>query len=359
MLSARTETILKSIVEQYIVGQVPVPSQSVLAHCDLGVSPATVRNEMAHLEEAGYITRPHLSAGGVPSDMGYRYYVESLIDLELPLVEQRLITHLFHQVETEIEEWLRLGASVIARIAQNVAVVTEPKPTGCRFKHLELVGLQESLALVVLVLRGAKVRQQLITFDQVTSQPGLTAIAGRLNDAYGDLTSSQIQAKTISLSPVEQQITDCVLNMMQAENERQYDEPYLDGLHFIVNQPEFAHAHRLQGLMQAVEHRNLLRVIIPPQLDIEKVMVVIGKENEAEVIHDCSVVICQYGLRDEAIGAIGVVGPTRMPYSRVIPAVSYLSLVLSQLVAGLYGDKYEGVDTDVTPRFGRKPNRRR
>ena len=344
MLSPRTETILKSIVEQYIDRRVPVPSQGILAQCELGVSPATVRNEMAHLEEAGYIIRPHPSAGGMPSDKGYRYYVESLIDLELPLAEQRLITHLFHQVEREIEEWLRLAAAVIARMAQNVAIVTRPKPVGCRFKHLELVALQDSLALVVLVFRGARVKQQLITFDQIITQPGLTAIATKLNDAYGDLASLQIQAKAISLSPAEQEITDCVLKIMRAEDEQQHDEPYFDGLHFIVNQPEFADAHRLQGLMQVVEHGNLLKVIIPPQLDTQKVMVVIGKENEAEVIRDCSVVISQYGASDEAVGTIGVVGPTRMPYARTITTVSYLSLVLGWLLAELYSKKHEGVD---------------
>jgi heat-inducible transcriptional repressor len=299
---------------------------------------------MAHLEEEGYITRPHPSAGGIPSDRGYRYYVESLIDLGLAVGEQRLITHLFHQVEREVEEWLRLAAAVTARIAQNVAVVTNPKPVGSRFKHLELVTIQDLLALVVLVLHGARVKQQLTTFDQVMTQPGLTSIATKLNDAYRDLTSSQIQAKLVSLSPAEQQIVDCVLRMMRAEDEQQYDEPYLDGLHFIVSQPEFAGAHRLRALMEAVEHKSLLRAILPSQLDTRTVKVVIGKENEAEVIHECSVVICQYGLRDEAIGTIGVVGPTRMSYARVIPAVSYLSLVLSRLVAELYGTKYEGLE---------------
>ncbi len=344
MLTTRTEAILKSIVEQYIVGQLPVPSQSIVAHSELGISPATIRNEMARLEEEGYITRPHTSAGGIPTDRGYRYYVESLVDLELPSAERRLITHLFHQVEKEIDEWLRLAASVVARMAQNVAVVTKPKPVGCRFKHLELVALQESVALVVLVLRGARVKQQLTTFDQVMTQLRLTAIAGRLSDAYGDLTSSQIQAKVVSLSPVEQQITDCVLKMMQAEDEQQYDEPYLDGLHFIVSQPEFVRAHQLQGLMQVVEHGNLLRIIVTPQMDVQKVTVYIGRENEAEVIHDCSVVISRYGTPDEAVGTIGVIGPTRMPYARTIPAVGYLSLVLSRMVSELFGKKYEGVD---------------
>jgi len=337
MLSARTETILNSIVRRYITRAVPVPSQSLVNDPDLGVSPATIRNEMAYLEREGYITRPHPSAGSIPSDKGYRYYVDSLTDMKLPLAEQRLISHLFHQVEWELEQWLSLAATLMAQLAQNVAIVATPKPADCQFKHLELVALQDSLALAVLVLHGARVRQQLITFDQVISQPELTAIANKLNAAYSDLTSAQISAKGIALSPTEKQLTDCLIKIMQAEDEQEYEEPYLNGLHFMLSQPEFAHSQRVLALMELVEHRNLLRTIIPQSLAEHGVQVVIGKENKAEVIQNYSVVISRYGLPDEAVGTISVVGPTRMPYARTISTVGYLSSVLSGLLAELYG----------------------
>jgi len=224
-------------VEQYITRAIPVPSQGIFNDYELRISPATIRNEMAYLEQEGYITRRYPSAGSIPSDKGYRYYVESLSDIKLPLTEQRLISHLFHQVETELAEWLSLAVTVIAQLAQNLAVVTMPKPVGCYFKHLELVALQDSLALVILVLRGARVKQQLITFDQVIPQPGLTAIANKLNTAYSGLSSQQILAKGMGLSPTEQQVTDCLLKIMEAEDEQGYEEPYLDGLHFMLNQP--------------------------------------------------------------------------------------------------------------------------
>ena len=339
MLSPRAGTILKSIVGQYIVKGMPVSSQSITTDYELGVSPATIRNEMAHLEQEGYIIRPHPSAGSIPSDKGYRYYVETLTDIELPLAEQRLISHLFHQVERELEEWLRLAAALTARFVQNVAVVTMPKPTNCRFKHIELVALQNSLALVVLVLRGARVKQQLIIFDQVITQPELTTTANKLNAAYSGLTRPQILAKATGLSTTEQQVTDCLLKIMQAEDEQEYEEPYLDGLHFMINQPEFALSHRVLALMELIEQRNLLKAIIPPELASHGVQIIIGKENKAEVIRDYSVVIRQYGLPDEAVGTIGIVGPTRMPYARAISTVGYLSSVLSELVAELYGGK--------------------
>jgi heat-inducible transcriptional repressor len=337
MLFPRTETILKSIVGEYIAKATPVPSEVIARDYELGISPATIRNEMAYLEQEGYIFRPHPSAGSIPSDKGYRYYVESLKGVGLPLAERRLISHLFHQVERELEEWLSLSATLIAQLVQNIAVVTMPKLVDCRFKYLELVALQDSLALVILVLRGARVKQQLITFDQSMSQPRLTAIANKLNAAYSGLTSSQILAKAVELSSGEQQVTDCLVKIMRAEDEQEYEKPCLDGLHFMLNQPEFVHSQGMLALMELVEHRNLLPTIIPQGLASHGVQVIIGRENRAEVIHNYSVVISRYGLSREAVGTIGVVGPTRMPYGRAISAVDYIASVLSELVDELYG----------------------
>ncbi len=337
MLATRTATILKSIVGQYITRATPVPSQSILADCGLKVSPATIRNDMAHLEQEGYIIRPHTSAGGIPSDRGYRYYVESIGDVRLPPAEQRFVSHLFHQVETELDKWLNLSVTVIAQMVQNAALVTTPKPEARRFKHLELVSLQDSVALLIIVLSGANVRQQLITFGQAMPQAELSALAAKLSAAYADLTSPQIQDKSRELSPVEKQITDCLITLMKAGESQKYEEQYLDGLHFMLSQPEFAHGQRMLALMELVEERNLLGKIMPSKIDQDNVQVIIGKENNTEVAQDYSLVIRQYGLSGEATGTICVLGPTRMPYARTIATVNYLSIILSLLMAKLYG----------------------
>ncbi len=337
MLPVRTETILKSIVEQYITRAMPVPSQGIVNNYRLGVSPATIRNEMAHLEQEGYITRLHPSSGSVPSDKGYRYYVESLSDINLPLAEQRLISHLFHQVERELAEWLSLASTITAQLTQNMAIVSMPKPVDCQFKYLELVALQDSLVLVVLILHGARIKQRLINFDQVISQPELTTITNKLNAAYSGLTSSQILAKGVALSPAEQRVTDCLVKIMKAEDEQEYEEPYFSGLHFMLSQPEFTYSQRMLALMELAEHRNLLRIITPRGLPSYGVQVVIGKENKAEVIRNYSVVISRYGQPEQAVGTIGVIGPTRMPYAHTISVVDYLSSVLSELATELYG----------------------
>lgn len=338
MLSPRTETILKAIVGQYIIRAAPVPSHSITNEGDLDVSSATIRNEMVHLEQEGYITRPHPSAGGIPLDKGYRCYVASLGDIEFPLAEQRLVSHLFHQVELELEAWLELAATLTSQRVQNVALISTPRPEACQFKHLELVSIQEMMALAVLVLRGAKVRQQLVAFDQPISQAELTAMANKLNDIYSGVASSQVQAKSAALPAAEQRVADCVVKLMEAEDKSAYDDSYLDGLHFTLSQPEFANNRWLaQALMELVEQRTLLKNILTSEQGSKGVQVIIGRENKSDALRDYSVVIGRYGLPNEAEGTICVVGPTRMPYARTIATVDYLSRVLSGLVAKLYG----------------------
>ena len=168
--SFSANTILTSIIRQYIERAVPVSSASVLEECGLEVSSATVRNDVARLEEEGYILRPHHAAGSIPSDVGYRYYVGTLNRTQLPVEERFLINHLFHQVEDKLEEWLNLAATLLARQTRSVAMVTSPRPASSRVKHIELVSIQPGLALAVVVLEGAKVRQQLLSFDDIKSQ---------------------------------------------------------------------------------------------------------------------------------------------------------------------------------------------
>ena len=336
MLSPRADRILKSIIGQYITTAVPVPSQSLTGEFELEVSSATIRNEVVRLEQEGYVTRPHLSAGSIPSDKGYRYYVESLKEIELPMPEKRLISHVFHQVEEELEEWLRLSATLIARLVGNMTVVSLPKSSNCHLRLVELVALQDSLALMVLILHGARLREQLVTFDQLTSQRELSAAAEKLNDHFSGLTSQQILAKKAELSPLEQQLADTIVKTMQAEDEQEY-EPYLDGLHLMLSQPEFTLSQPVRGLLELIEHRGLLKAIIPPQPAGKGVRVIIGRENKAETFRDYSVVIGRYGLRGGAVGNLAVVGPTRMAYAHAIAAVNYMTLVLSELVTELYG----------------------
>jgi heat-inducible transcriptional repressor len=181
------------------------------------------------------------------------------------------------------------------------------------------------------------VKQKLITFEQPMSQDALMAIANKLNDSFVGLTCSRIKARELELSADEKQVSRCLEGMMKAEDEQEFEDSYLDGLQFMLEQPEFNIGHRAQALMQLIENRELGRSIVPKGMSGQGVNVVIGKENREEAIQDYSVVISNYGLPEEALGTIGVVGPTRMPYEQSIAVVSYLSAVVSALVSELYG----------------------
>ncbi len=337
MLAPRTDAILRSLVGRYIVRAAPVPSQSLMEEAGLSVSSATIRSEMARLEQGGYIIRPHPSAGSIPSDMGYRYYVESLENITLPAAQQRLIDHLFHQVETKLEEWLSLAAAMLAHLGHNMAVVITPRPVQCRFKHLEIVSLQDTTALLVLVLRGAKVRQQLVTFEGPISQMELAEVSHRLNEDFAGFSHGAIAALLDERTPVERQLADCVVAIMRAEDDDGREGTYLEGLHLVLEQPEFAEGPRVQSLVQLTEHKDLPRMILPQSLAERGVEVRIGRENEAELIQECSVVASRYGVPDEAVGSIAVIGPTRMPYAQTIAAIDYLAWLLGRLLGRLYG----------------------
>lgn len=337
MITPRSGNILNYIVRQYISTAIPVPSQSIADKSDLGVSPATIRNEMAQLEKDGYLIRPHTSAGCIPSDKGYRYYVESMDKVTLPREEQYLIAHTFHQVEKEVQAWVSLTATLLARLTQNVAVVSLPKSIDCKLKHMEIMAVENARALVVVVLDGAVVKQKLITFDTPVSQADLSIVSIKLNSIFTGLTSHQILKSNHELTPLEKKAREFVVEIMQAEDSKEFQEPYLEGWHFMLNQPEFAQSDRMKNIMELVEQRSLLKTIIPSALNQAGVQVIIGKENQYAAIQNCSVVVCRYGLPEEVSGTIAVVGPTRMPYLHTIPTVFYLSSVLSQLLGGLYG----------------------
>lgn len=337
MLTPRSEIILRSIINWYIDHATPVSSQNLVHDYDLKVSSATVRNEMAFLEQEGYIVRPHTSAGSIPSDKGYRFYVSSLDEVMLPLSEQRMVNHLFHQVEGKVEEWLSLAAAIISRMSQNTAVITVPRPVDCQYRHLELVSIQDYMVLLVLVLRGARIKQVLLTLESPVSQVELSALSSKMNQAYEGSTGTQIKEKGLKSTPLEQRINESLVTMMQVEDEQGYNQSYLEGLHFMLNQPEFSRNQKIIAIMELLEHRAMLGTILPPETDVRKVQVVIGSENKAEVAQDCSLVISHYGPPNGANGLVVVLGPTRMAYPRVISAVNYLSTLLSRLMSEIYG----------------------
>jgi len=335
MLPERRGIILKIIVGEYINSGAPVASENIAHGYTLGISPATIRHEMARLEEEGYITRPHVSAGGMPSDKGYRYYVEYLIrETKLSSDEQSAIQQLFNQAEQELEEWARLATTVLSRRLKSIALVTLPQATECHFRHLNLVALQEFLVLFVLLLQEGKIKRRLLSLEQAVSQDELTAFANHLNIIYKNLTYPQIDAQETELSPIEEKVTESILQTMQAESKQQYDQFYLSGWRHLLSQPEFMKGEETLSLAEALEERGLLNSLLSSLENESEVKVTIGNENKEEALQKFSVILTKYGVR--ARGAIGIIGPTRMPYHQAIPTVDYLSSVMSRVMNQMY-----------------------
>jgi heat-inducible transcriptional repressor len=340
-LTPRQQLILGLVIREYITTAQPVGSKTIQSY-GLGVSSATIRTEMADLEERGYLVQPHTSAGRIPSEQGYRYFVERLMsESQLSLDEQRTIRHQFHQVGVDLEQWMRLAASVLARTAQSAAVVTSLKTEQCRLKHLELISIRDALAMLIVVLEGGIVRQQMLTLDEAMGQDTLTQIANRLNDLCGGGSILRMQVCRRQVGAFEQQVLDLVVQIMKRVDDQAGMHLYRDGLLNILHQPEFSVPESARNVVHLFEDRTLLEDLLTEMLEVGGVQVIIGGEGRWNELRDCSLVVSPYGVSGEATGALGVMGPMRMPYSRAISTVRYMAGLLSDLFRDLYGSVTE------------------
>jgi len=339
-LTPRQQLILGLVIREYITAAEPVGSKTIQGY-GLGVSSATIRHEMAILEEYGYLVQPHTSAGRAPTEQGYRYFVEHLMrESQLPLDEQRTIRHQFHQVGVDLEQWMRLAASVLARTAQSAAMVTSIKTEQCRLKHLELISLHETMVLLIVVLEGGLIRQHVLALDEAMSQDLLRQVANRLNDVCIGASVQRVKACRRQVGAFEQQVLDVVAQVMQHVDE-QGGHLYRDGLLNILHQPEFALPERARNVVQVFEDRTVLENLLTEMLEVGGVQVIIGGEGRWNELRECSLVVSPYGVSGEATGALGVMGPMRMPYSRAISTVRYVASLMSDLFGELYGGAEE------------------
>jgi len=295
------------------------------------MSPATIRNDVTSLEEDGYVTRPHTSAGSVPTDRAYRFLVESIDhDVQLPLTDQLLIAGVCHDGTEEPDKRLRLIATLLSHFVHNAALVTKPKATRATLRHLHIVSLQDSLALLILVLsEPAVVRQRTITLQAPQTQDELTELSNRLGSRLAGMTMDEV-AIEIDNAGAERELVRQIADMMRAENRPELGRAYLEGLHLVLSQPEFAKSPRTLTLLRLIERDDWLETALGPDVVEEGVRVIIGQENRDEALQDLSLVIGNYGLCGRSRGLIGVVGPKRMDYTRTISSVNYLASLLSE-----------------------------
>ena len=338
MITQRKTELLKTLVGDYIESANPVASESVARRHALGVSPATVRNDMADLEEQGYITRPHHSAGAVPLDKGYRFYVESMPAVEdLPPESRDVLRHEFTKAEPDIEVWTRLAATLLAQMVNNVGMVTYPRETESRLMRINLVPIQESLAFLILVLQEVKLRKQLLTLSEPLTGDDLQIVANKLSETLSGRNRQEIIPKIRDMSPIERSVAESVVDIMEAEDRALYTDHYIEGLRHLLSQPEFSEGGKAREIVDVLEEKDLPRVVLAEAPERGSIRVVIGEENSATFLRPLSIVVCRYGLPGGGQGTITAIGPTRMEYSHTMAGVSFISSLMTELVSQVYG----------------------
>ena len=345
-LTDRQRSVLRVVVEDYVMTAVPVGSKSLVSRYGLGVSPATVRSAMAELEAMGLLSHPHTSAGRVPSDLGYRLYVESLMrEAELDTADRLMIRHQFSQVQLTSNEWLRLAASVLAGSTRAASVVTPARSSQARFGHVQLVALDDGTRLMVLVLADGNVVQRRLDAGaierslpgEMIDQPALDEVAAALNTELAGLAAPQVQRRIPKLRPLAGHIAETVAAVLQGSDAVVVEEIFTDGIVNVLEQPEFAEGSKLRPILEVLQRSDFLAQLVPVLTRVGGVQVIIGRENTNDAMHEVSLVFAPYGAPDRALGLLGVLGPTRMRYPRAIPTVRYLSTLMNELINRQYG----------------------
>lgn len=342
-LDPRSQAILRAVIEEYVTSAEPVGSHTLVERYGLGVSSATVRSIMSELEAAGYLSHPHTSAGRVPTDTGYRLYVESIAPrISLAPVERLMIRHQFGQVEFASEQWFRLAAATIAGVTHAAGLATPAKPLSCRLRHVDLVATATRTASLVVVLAEGSVKQELVPLDEPYDQHELDDIARLLNAQLGGGSVRQVANRLGQMRadadapPLLVRATVRVERMMREFDSATVEDVFSDGLLNVMSEPEFTQSEKLRRVFTVLQNREYLGSLVRRLSAAEDVQVLIGAENEPDEMQDVSLVLAVYGQPGRAMGVVGVLGPRRMAYPQAIGTVRFVSGLMNELVEQLY-----------------------
>jgi heat-inducible transcriptional repressor len=332
-LTPRRERILRHVVQEYVTLAQPVPSDLIARKYESELSPATVRNEMAALEEAGLIAQPHTSAGRVPTDRGYRYFVEQLMqdEHELAPAERRTLRQQFNQLAALGTDSTHLAPSLLARTLRSAAVATRAVSSHARVRRIELVPLEEDLVLVTLLMQSGGVRQVVYRAESVIDRSDLARLSNELSEKLADKTPGQARRALKLLSDQARPFATAAIRLLQQVQDQTFAAVTLEGLAQLVSQPEFAHSEKLRPIIEVIEQQPLLARFLAEQLASPGVQVIIGAENRLEQMRDAALVLTRYGTEEDAWGVLGVLGPTRLPYWRAVPMVRFVAELMDML----------------------------
>jgi heat-inducible transcriptional repressor len=326
-LTQRRERILRHVVQEYVALAQPVPSDLIARKYEAELSPATVRNEMAALEEAGLIAQPHTSAGRVPTDRGYRYFVELLMQEERVLApaERRTLRQQWNQLAASGTDSTHLGPSLLARALRSAAMATRPSAGHARVRRIELVPLEDERVLVTLLMQSGGVCQVVYRADSALAREDLTRLSNELSEKLADKTAGQVRRAMKTLGEAARPFASATVRLLQRAQEQAFAAVSLEGLAQLLSQPEFAQSQKLRPILEVLEQQPLLARFLAESLANPGVQVIIGAENRLEQMREASLVLTRYGSDDDAWGVLGVLGPTRLPYWRAVPMVRFMA----------------------------------
>lgn len=338
-LNEREKSILRSIVQQFILTAAPVGSRYIVKKYDIGYSSATVRNIMSDLEESGFINHPHTSAGRVPTDKGYRFYVDSLMDIPvLNQAEKGIINKSFKVEVSDTDELLRIASKLMSQITKQIACVTYPKLDQGILQKIQLVSLSSTRLLIVLSIKSGLVKTITLEFKSEIKDSQLSYIENLLNERLSGLTLNEIR-KTFKerfsdISDPDKPIIRIFIDSVDKifVDTKMDDRVFITGAKNVIHQPEFEDPEKFQSVIELIEDKNIIIHIMEKQeKGGDDIFISIGKENKDQKLDEYSFITKEYHY-GETSGTLGIIGPKRMEYSKVVAIVDYIAKMISEFL---------------------------
>lgn len=336
-LSSRNKQIFTSVIHEYILTAEPVSSRKIAKKYNLDLSPATIRNAMADLEELGYFYQPHTSAGRVPTEKGFRFYVDSLLEnRELPLDTKKAIRKKYRKTPSRSADFLRETSKILSEFTHGTGIVMEPRFVDTVFRRIAFVFIATGRILAIFVSQSGFVQNRVIEIEEENiTKDDLEKFSRYLNETLSGLTLREVRYKILSEMRKEQNVYNTLLSRalrlgQSALGSNSDVEVYVEGQTNLLDFPEFAEIERMKALFRAFEEKTILLKILDKALEQKGLQIFIGSENQLQEMEDCSFVLSPYSQEKNALGALGVMGPTRMNYNDIVPVVEYIAKLLSE-----------------------------
>ena len=336
-MEGRKQAVLRAVVHQFTTSAVPVGSQALQSRYFVNLSSATIRSELADLVDLGYLAQPHTSAGRVPTDSGYRYFVDFLMDLEpIPDRVKAYIQDELGNAPADEQGMVERVAMTLAAVTQNASVASAPQGSLARIKHLDLVSLEPKEVLLILLLEGNLLRQQVVETSEAATQAELTRLAARLNAAFSGRASDEARRRYEAASlGLEKELLGRVIAVVDAYEKGSDNLVVHDGVRNLLRHPEFAESSRVHQVLEVLEETRYLTVLLRQLIGDSELQIVIGSENMSSQLQGCAVVLTTYGPSDRLKGVLGVIGPTRMAYSQTVARLQTVARTASDRMAAL------------------------